>query len=440
MARVLLIDDDPLFLQALRRGLELNGHETTMASSGTEGLECLVELVPDAVLLDLYLGQEGPNGLDILGRIRDLYPELPVIIMTGYGTVENAVEAMKRGASEYVQKPLNIEEVLLLLDRTIEVAQLRQEVGYLRIYQAERLERRPLIMESEAMRGVMEVANRVAESDVNTVLLCGESGVGKDVIARFIHSRSRRRERPYVVVNCGALPADLVEIELFGCEQGAFPGALESRPGKFEMASEGTLLLDEIGAMSPENQVKLLRVLEDRRICRIGGRREVELNVRVLATSNRDLEEAVAQGAMRRDLFYRLNQVRITLPPLRERTEDILPLAETFLGEAGGKNRPISIAPEAAGMLIAYRWPGNARELRNAMERIVLLEEPDCLYPHHLHFILGPQTPAEGGGMPAEGKGWGPGRGVQAGRGFRRNDAPTPGGSDGTARGESGGS
>jgi len=143
---------------------------------------------------------------------------------------------------------------------------------------------------------------------------------------------------------------------------------------------------------------------------------------------------------MRRDLFYRLNQVRITLPPLRERTEDILPLAETFLGEAGGKNRPISIAPEAAGMLIAYRWPGNARELRNAMERIVLLEEPDCLYPHHLHFILGPQTPAEGGGMPAEGKGWGPGRGVQAGRGFRRNDAPTPGGSDGTVRGESGGS
>ncbi|MBT4501929.1 MAG: sigma-54-dependent Fis family transcriptional regulator [Gemmatimonadetes bacterium] len=396
MARVLLIDDDPLFLQALRRGLELSGHETAMASNGSEGLENLVELLPDAVLLDLYLGQEEPNGLDILGKIRDLFPDLPVIIMTGYGTVENAVAAMKRGASEYVQKPLNIDEVLLLLDRTIEIAQLRQEVDYLRIYQAERLERRPLIMESEAMRGVIEVANQVAESDVNTVLLCGESGVGKDVIARFIHSRSGRRERPYVVVNCGALPADLVDIELFGCEQGGFPGALESRPGKFEMASGGTLLLDEIGAMSPENQVKLLRVLEDRRICRIGGRREVDLNVRVIATTNRDLERAVAQGVMRRDLFYRLNQVCITLPPLRERPEDILPLAEVFLEEVGGINRPTSIGPEVADMLTAYQWPGNARELRNMMERIVLLEEPDCLYPHHLHFNLNAQTPTEG--------------------------------------------
>jgi DNA-binding NtrC family response regulator len=395
MAQVLLIDDDPLFLQAMKRGLELNGHETALASRGTEGLECLVESPPDAVLLDLYLGQEGPNGLDILERVRDLHPELPVIIMTGYGTVENEVAAMKRGASEYVQKPLNIEEVLLLLDRTIEVAQLRQEVGYLRIYQAERLEPKPLIMESEAMRGVMAVASRVAESDVNTVLLCGESGVGKDVIARFIHSHSRRRERPYVVVNCGALPADLVEIELFGCEQGAFPGALESRPGKFEMASEGTLLLDEIGAMSPENQVKLLRVLEDRRICRIGGRREMELNVRVIATSNRDLEQAVAQGAMRRDLFYRLNQVCISLPPLRKRTEDILPLAEVFLGEVRGGNRPTSIAPEAADMLTAYRWPGNARELRNAMERIVLLEGPDCIYSHHLHSVLNTHAPVD---------------------------------------------
>ena len=388
MPQVLLIEDDPLFQQALRRGLELNGHEVIGARNGLEGLEMLVEEQPNVVLLDLYLERDGLNGLEVLDRLRELQPELPVIIMTGYGTVENAVEAMKRGANEYVQKPLNIEEVLLLIDRSIEVASLRQEVGYLRRYKAETLRSEPLVAVGQAMVQVVDMAVKVARSEGNKVLLCGESGTGKDVIARLIHSESSRRDRPFVVVNCGALPADLVENELFGHEQGAFPGALKDRPGKFEEANGGTLLLDQIGTMSLENQVKLLRVLEDRRICRIGSSRQVSVDVRVIATTNEDLEKRVAEGEFRQDLYSRLNLVGICLPPLREHTEDILPLIEAFLREFGDGSKKRTVSPEALGLLVRHPWPGNMRELRNMVERIVLLDDPDCIESEHLTFIL----------------------------------------------------
>lgn len=388
MPQVLLIEDDPLFQQALRRGLELGGYEVLGARNGLEGLEMLVEERPNVVLLDLYLEQDGLNGLEVLDRLRELQPELPVIIMTGYGTIENAVEAMKHGANEYVQKPLNIEAVLFLIDRSLEAASLRQEVGYLRRYKAEMLCTEPLIATGRAMAQVVETAVRVAGSDGNTVLLCGESGTGKDVVARLIHNESSRRDGPFVVVNCGALSTDLVDSELCGHEQGVFPGLPKERAGKFEEASGGTLLLDQVGAMSLEHQVKLLRVLEDRRICRIGSSREMPVDVRVIAITNEDLEKAVAEGRFRQDLYYRLNPVGIHLPPLREHCEDILPLVEVFLQEFGDGSKKRSISPKALDLLVRHRWPGNVRELRNMVERIVLLDDPDCIEAEHLTFVF----------------------------------------------------
>jgi len=388
MAHVLLVEDDVMFQQALCRGLELSGHQVEMASKGLEGLEQLVQDRPDVVLLDLYLERDGLNGLEVLDRIRELYPELPVVIMTGYGTVENAVEAMKRGASDYIQKPVNIEEVLFLIDRSIEMAHLRQEVGYLRQYQAETLDPESLVAVSPVMRQVVDIATRVARGDGDTVLLCGESGTGKDVIARLIHHESSRRNRPFVVVNCRSLPADRVESELFGHEKGSFPGAGEKREGKMEMADEGTLFLDEIGAMCLESQVMLLRFLEDRRICRVGSTREIPVDVCVIAATNKDLEQAVAEGEFRRDLYYRLNRVSLHLPLLRERPEDILPLVEAFLREFGSEEKVPTISPEARDLLLQHRWPGNVWELRNMVERIVLLEDPDTIEPEHLMFTF----------------------------------------------------
>ncbi|MEW6750711.1 MAG: sigma-54 dependent transcriptional regulator [Candidatus Latescibacterota bacterium] len=388
MARVLLIEDDALFVRALRRGLELHGHAAAVASTGMEGLERAVRERPDVVLLDLYLGHGDLGGLDVLDRVRGLYPGLPVIIMTGYGTVESAVEAMKKGASDYIQKPLNIQEVLFLVERALEVANLRQEVHYLRLYQDEVLRLEPVVAHSESMRRVVDLATRVARSEARNVLLCGESGAGKDVIARLIHLRSPRAARHYVVVNCAALPEPLVEVELFGVEANALPGASQERRGRFELADGGTLLLDQVGAMSLEIQAKLLRVLDDRRVCRVGGTRETLLDVRILATSNEDLADAVALGRLRPDLYHRLNLVRIDVPPLRERREDVLPLALQFLRELGGAGRQRSISPAAASLLARHRWPGNARELRNLVERVLLLHDPDCIEPEHLRGAL----------------------------------------------------
>ena len=378
MAHVLIIEDDLMFQKVLCRGLEMVGHDPIIADEGLYGLEQLVRVRPDVVLLDLLLKEGGLNGLEVLARIRDLHPQLPVIIMTGYGTVDNAVEAMKRGASDFIQKPFGIEEALLAVEHVLDVASLRQEVGYLRQVQAEMVRKEPPVAVSRAMREVLDIARKAAQSSAS-VLLCGESGSGKDLLARFIHRESPRNQCPFVVVECASLSADRVASELFG---------RDDEMGKFQLADGGTLLLDEIGTIDAEGQAKLLRVLEDGVVPHRNRKAEFAIDVRVIATMSMELDEAMVSGRLRGDLFHRLNQVSLRLPPLRERPEDILPLFEEFLREFLGSAKNYRLESAARDLLLQHTWPGNVRELRNMVERISLLGDGECIGPEQLVFTF----------------------------------------------------
>ena len=388
MAQVLIVEDDLMFQKVLCRGLEMVGHDPIIADEGLYGLEQLVRVRPDVVLLDLRLKEGGLNGLEVLARIRDLHPQLPVIIMTGYGTVDNAVEAMKRGASDFIQKPFGIEEALLAVEQVLDVASLRQEVGYLRQVQAEMVRKEPPVAVSRAMREVLDIARKAAQSSAS-VLLCGESGSGKDLLARFIHKESPRNQCPFVVVECASLSADRVASELFG---------RDDEMGKFQLADGGTLLLDEIGTIDAEGQAKLLRVLEDGVVPH--RNRKVAFDVRVIATMCMELDEAMVSGRLRGDLFHRLNQVSLRLPPLRERPEDILPLFEEFLREFLGSAKNYRLESAARDLLLQHTWPGNVRELRNMVERIALLGDGECIGPEQLVFTFAnmPAAPAAASG------------------------------------------
>ena len=378
MAQVLIIEDDLMFQKVLCRGLEMVGHDPIIADEGLYGLELLVRVRPDVVLLDLLLKEGDLNGLEVLARIRDLHPQLPVIIMTGYGTVDNAVEAMKRGASDFIQKPFGIEEALLAVEQVLDVASLRQEVGYLRQVQAEMVRKEPPVAVSRAMLEVLDIARKAAQSSAS-VLLCGESGSGKDLLARFIHKESPRNQCPFVVVECASLSADRVASELFG---------RDDEMGKFQLADGGTLLLDEIGTIDAEGQAKLLRVLEDGVVPHRNRKAAFAIDVRVIATMSMELEEAMVSGRLRGDLFHRLNQVSLRLPPLRERPEDILPLFEEFLREFLGSAKNYRLESAARDLLLQHTWPGNVRELRNMVERIALLGDGECIGPEQLVFTF----------------------------------------------------
>lgn len=378
MAQVLIVEDDIMFQRVLSRGLEATGHVPVIAGDGLYGLEQLVQSRPDLVLLDLMLNEEGIQGLEVLARIRDLHPELPVIIMTGYGTVETAVEAMKRGATDFLQKPFNIEEMLLAIEHVLEVASLRQEVGYLRHVYAELERKEPPVAVSRVMRQVLGIARKTAQSSA-AVILCGESGSGKDIMARFIHGESPRNQRPYVVIDCAALPTDRVETELFGHDD---------EMGKCQLADGGTLVLDEIAALNSDNQSKLLRFIEDGVVPRQGRRAALPVDLRFIATTSLDLEEAVLSNRLRADLFYRLNQVSLRLPPLRERSEDILPLFEEFLREFVGTAKNYRLQTRAREQLLSHPWPGNVRELRNLVERIALLGDVEQISSDQLVFTF----------------------------------------------------
>jgi DNA-binding NtrC family response regulator len=380
---VLIIDDEAAIRESLETLLALEGYTVECAASGEEGMARMGDRSFDLVLLDLALPDR--NGLDILSDLRSQDPQLPVIMITAYGTVENAVRAMQVGAANFVQKPWDNEK--LLADVRAAVARHRAEEENIQLKRAlkQRYNFENIVGKSEPMLKIFDLVAQVAPSR-STVLLQGESGTGKELIAKAIHLNSPRRDRPFVPVNTGSMPPDLLESTLFGHVKGAFTSAIASKKGLFEIADRGTLFLDEIGTMGVDIQSKILRVLQDRKFMHLGGVHELQVDVRIIAATNVDLKQQVRDGKFREDLFYRLNVITVDLPPLRQRKEDIPMLVEFFLNKYSAENeRPLRrITPEALRPLLTYAWPGNVRELENVMERAVVLSSgteigPDLL-------------------------------------------------------------
>jgi two-component system response regulator GlrR len=380
-AHVLVIDDDAELCELLSLRLEHHGYRVTSVTNGPAGSAAVHEGGVDAVILDLRLRDDDEtapgNGLDVLRELLTRAPELPVIILTAHGSIEAAVEAMRRGAYGFLTKPFDDHELLQKVAQAVESAGLRREVAGLRRLVGER-EGHRILGASPATQRIRDIIERVGPTEA-TVLVLGESGTGKELAARALHAVSPRVAAPFVAVNCGALPADLLESELFGHVKGSFTGAMRDRAGLFEAASGGTLFLDEIGEAPPSVQVKLLRVLQERRFTKVGSTIEQDTDVRVVAATNRDLATAVSEGRFREDLFYRLRVVPLTMPPLRERTEDIPLLAEVFLERAAARYglRVPRIHRSAMDLLLSHPWPGNVRELANAMEAALLLARTD---------------------------------------------------------------
>ncbi len=372
--RILIVDDEASLRTALFRTLDRKGFQVITAASYKEA-ETISQSdkVIDLALVDLRL-PDG-DGIQLMSRLRGLHPNIQVIILTGHATIEAAVEATRKGAFHFVTKPCNLDEILTLIDRALSLGQLTIENKQLRSALHNKYRFENIVGQSEAILQVLSMIERVAESD-STVLITGESGTGKELIAKALHYNSPRSQEPFIPINCGAIPAELLESELFGHVKGAFTGAIANRSGRFEMAEDGTLFLDEIGDMSPSLQVKLLRVLQERCFEPIGSTKTIEANVRVIAATNADLEAAVANGRFREDLYYRLNVIPIRIPPLRERRSDIPLLLNHFI-EVFNRNRSrrlTGISPEALDMLTNYNWPGNIRELENLVERLSILK------------------------------------------------------------------
>ncbi len=385
--RVLVVDDDELITVMLAKALRREGFEVRQANDPGIVLEEARSFSPDVVLMDVNL--PGKTGLELLQEMQEEGIGAPAIMLTADDSAETAVKAMKLGAADYLTKPFNLEEVTLVVGSVLERRSLRQEVDYLRKVSAEITER-PLVGASPAVEQLKDEAARLAEAGVNTILITGESGTGKEVLARYTHQLMHGSDEgyaPFVGINCAAIPENLVESELFGHERGAFTDAKAEKKGVFEMAYGGSILLDEIGDMPLFLQTKLLRVLEERRLRRVGGRRDIEVDTVVFATTNRDLEVAVERGEFRRDLFYRLNAFPLNIPPLRERREDVMVVARHFLGRFTAKYRrqqPADFSPDAERLLVGYDWPGNVRELRNVVERVVVLGRSALVQPEHL--------------------------------------------------------
>jgi DNA-binding NtrC family response regulator len=376
--RLLLVDDDEVFLRPLHRTLELAGYEVLPVQSGEEALDTLKTEDVDLVLTDKRL--PGMDGVALVRQIKADHADLAVVVMTAYGTIESAVEAMRLGAEDYLVKPFEAAEMLVVIRRAIEFQALKSANRRSIRRNQERFTFRNMVAKSAVMQSVFETLRSVADLDT-TVLIHGETGVGKELLARSVHFSGSRRDRPFVAVNCAAIPAELFESELFGSRKGAYTGASEHRRGHFQMAHGGTLLLDEIGEMPLNLQSKLLRAIEEKKVTSVGADRPVDIDVRFIATTNKDLQAEVEHGAFRRDLFYRLSVMPVRVPALRERPEDIPLLAQHFLEEAGRrlKRAVKAIAPESVQALVRYPWPGNVRELENVIERAVIVSKEDVL-------------------------------------------------------------
>ncbi len=396
---LLVVDDERSLRFSIGEWARDEGYAPVEAANGREALESARERGVDAVVLDLKLGDE--DGLRVLRELRELDPALPVVMLTGHGTVEQAVRAIQLGAYDFMLKPPDLDHLGVVLDRALEHARLRQEVSRLRESASGKLE---IIGASDALQGALSRLERAARASASTVLIHGETGAGKELLARYLHDKSARAGGPFVELNCSAIPEQLLESELYGHERGAFTDAKRFRKGLFEVADRGTLFLDEIGEMAPQLQAKLLRVLETRTFRRVGGAADITVDVRVVAATHRDLTRLVAEGRFREDLYFRLNVVPVAVPPLRERTGDIGPLAEHFVArfcrELG--RAPARIHPGALERLRAYRWPGNVRELRNVIERVVLLEAEDEIRAEHLppELSVSPAAAGDAAGEP----------------------------------------
>jgi DNA-binding NtrC family response regulator len=393
MPAILIIEDEAKMRRLLELNLGEDGFTTFSAEDAETGLKLLGQNPVDLVLTDLKL--PGMNGLEFLQAIKRQNAALPVVVMTAFGSVETAVEAMKAGASDYVLKPFSLAEMRLVIHKELDVRDLREENRSLREALGKRYSHPNVVARSPKMQEVLATVERVAPTN-STVLLGGESGVGKDLIARAIHEKSRRASGPFLKINSTAIPENLLESELFGFEKGAFTGAVASKPGKFELADKGTLFLDEIGDVPPATQVKLLRVLQEREFERLGGTKTVKVDVRLIAATNRDLRQALEQGTFREDLYYRLNVVPIDIAPLRERKEDITDLVNLFITRFAGESGKVieDITPQAMQILVNYHWPGNVRELQNIVERACALSKGPQLEAGDIHID---QRPSKGG-------------------------------------------
>lgn len=386
-AKILLVDDDDGNRQALALLLRTAGYRVTTVDSGEAALELLAKSTYGVVLTDLFL--PGVSGIDILKRIKEASPATNVILITGHASAETAVEAMKEGAFDYITKPVDFEKLKILVSKAVDKSRLVAENLYLRQQLRGKYKFDNMIGNSLAMQQVFSRLEKILHTD-STIMILGESGTGKELVARAIHFNGPRKEKPFVAINCGAIPADLLESELFGHVRGSFTGAIADKYGKFEAADGGTILLDEIGTMPLHLQMKLLRVLQEHEIERVGSSHKMKLNVRVISATNADLEQQVASGQFREDLYYRLNVIPVVLPPLRERREDIALLAKHFLHKQRvGMNRPdMVLEADALEVLEEYDWPGNVREMENIIERTVALTDGDRITAEELPLAL----------------------------------------------------
>ncbi len=391
MARILIIDDEETIGDALRQVFEYEGHTVRVAVDGPEGLRMAEETTPDLTFLDVKM--PGLDGLEVLARMRDADPGAIVVMISGHGTIDTAVQATRAGAYDFLEKPLDTDRLLVTLRNALEVKGLSESVERLR---SEIESRHELVGSSYQLRQVVERVERVGPSDAR-VLITGENGTGKELVARAIHRLSEREGAAFVEVNCAAIPSELIESELFGHMKGSFTGAVSDRAGKFEQADGGTLFLDEVGDMALAAQAKVLRALEQGVITRVGGSKAIDVDVRVIAATNKILEEEIREGRFREDLFYRLNVVPVHIPPLRERRDDVPMLVRHFLNELVRSNRvaPKSFTAEAVERLQLLEWPGNVRELRNTVERLLILSQGDTVGAQEVSQLVGTRSEEE---------------------------------------------
>ena len=389
MNNILIVDDN----LTLRRSLELSlieeGYEVATVATGREGIKKVEDGLADLVFLDLRLPDIG--GLEVLRRMKEIERDIIVIVITAYGKVESAVQAIKLGAFDYINKPFEIDEILIIVEKSIETLnlrnQIRRDTGRFDSLQGK----------SAKMKSVFQLIDKIVKSDTTTVLIQGETGTGKGMAARTIHNNGARRDRAFVDINCNSLPENLIEAELFGYEKGAFTDAKKLKKGLIEQADGGTLFLDEIGDLRAATQVKLLKVIDEKIFRRIGGLKDIEVDVRIVAATHRDLKKLMIEGLFRKDLYYRLKVVPVEMPPLRERKEDIPLLSDYFLDKYSEefKKKKQDISPEAMNMMMDYHWPGNVRELMNILERICLLEDTQVITPRHLLLVIDEAIPME---------------------------------------------